>query len=290
MLPPGARMVEPSRQPRRLKQSPSVFREDGRARPDDATTRVRQTIAKLFRESDHGQVFAGIYQRKLVHAAGVRFLRFNMRQLRPDYTTWHDPRTSVVVSFPVPSTDGGVVKALQAGHPGAIRALTERYSADLLRIAGRILGPDAKIDTLVTQALRRALARIDQLEDATKLRAWLTSQVISATRRRLRMRRVARWLPSAGKTPKLAEPGSGQPHFSAQLLASYRVLDRMSDDQRIVFCLVVIHAMSLAEAATLLEMSLITCRTSLDKACGNFMRYCQLEPVLQRLTVSRQVP
>lgn len=243
-----------------------------------------------FLESDHGQVFAGIYQRKLAHAAAVRLLRFNMRQLRPHYETWQDPRTSVVVSFPVPSTDGGVVKALQAGHPGAVRALAERYSGDLLRIAARILGPDAMIDTVVTQALRRALARIDQVEDATKLRVWLTSQVILATRRRLRFRRVARWLPSTGKASKVAESVSAEPRFSAQLLASYRVLDRMSDDQRIVFCLVVIHAMSLAEVATLLQMSLITCRTSLDKACGNFMRYCQHEPVMQRLTVSRQIP
>jgi RNA polymerase sigma-70 factor, ECF subfamily len=219
-----------------------------------------------------------------------------MRQLRPDYATWQDPHTSVVVSFPVPSSDGGVVKALRAGHPGAIRALTERYSADLLRIASRILGPDAMIESVVTRALRRALARIDRLEDATRFRTWLTSQVVRATKRRLRLRRYGRWLQTSrfgnnliGKDPNAEEPRRPtEPRFSELLLASYRVLDRMNDDQRIVFCLVTLHAMSLAETATVLEIPLIKCRTLLDRACADFMRHCQREPIMQRLTEARE--
>lgn len=218
-----------------------------------------------------------------------------MRQLRPDYATWQDPRTSVVVSFPVPASDSGVVRALRAGHPGAIRALSERYSGNLLRIASRILGPDRMLEHVVTRAVRRALTNIDQLEDATKLRVWLISHVVRATRRRLRFRRYERLLKSTrisqaltahaptGKSANTAEP------FSEQLLASYRVLERMNDEQRIVFCLVIIHALSLAEVATVLEISLIACRSLLDKACAGFMRHCQREPMLQRLTIARQI-
>lgn len=211
-----------------------------------------------------------------------------MRQLRPHYATWQDAHSSVVVHFPVPTSDGGLIKALEAGHPDALRALTERHSGELLRVAARILGPDAMLEAVVTKAMRRALLRIDSLEDPSRLKHWLTSNVVSAARRRIWVRRIEGWLRTRSRAKSLRSSViSVEPRYSEQLLATYRVLDRLNDDQRVIFCLVVIHSMSLAEAATLLDVSLITGRNLLDKACNNFVLHCQREPAIQRLNASQ---
>ena len=206
---------------------------------------------------------------------------------------WYDRQSSVVVPFPVPKSDEGLVKALRAGYPEAVRALNERHSAELLRIAARILGPDATLCAVVTDAIRRALADLEELEDPTRLRLWLTSRVVTACRARLRWRRYFGWI-TAGKAQSQARAAAPRPSgeqeqapdassYSEQMLAAYRVLDRIGDKQRILFCLVVIHAMSLAEVTTVLGLSLISARTVLDGACRDFARLSENEPSISRL-------
>lgn len=196
---------------------------------------------------------------------------------------WYDRQSSVVVPFPVPKSDEGLVKALRAGYPEAVRALNERHSAELLRIAARILGPDAALCAVVTDAMRRALANLDELGDPTRLKLWLTSRVVAACRARLRWRRYFGWI-TPGKAHALGQAQAPDASsYSEQMLAAYRVLDRIGDKQRILFCLVVIHAMSLAEVTTVLGLSLISARAVLDRACRDFARLSESEPSISRL-------
>ncbi|MGE5788525.1 MAG: RNA polymerase sigma factor [Myxococcales bacterium] len=171
------------------------------------------------------------------------------------------------------------MKALRAGYPEAVRVLSERHFAELLRIAARILGPDAMLKAVVTEAMRRALTKLEELEDPTKLKVWLTSRVVAACRARLRWRRYFGWIIPTKPRENLA----GALGYSEQLLGAYRVLDRIADRQRVVFCLVIIHAMSLAEVSTVLGLSLISARSILDRACRDFARLSENEPSISRL-------
>lgn len=185
----------------------------------------------------------------------------------------------MVVPFPVPNSDAGLVKALRTGYPEAVRVLSERHFEELLRIAARILGPDTMLSAVATEAMRRALAKIDELEDPTKLKVWLTCRVVAACRARLRWRRYFGWIIPA----RTQENVRGALGYSEQMLAAYRVLDRLGDRQRVMFCLVIIHAMSLAEVSTVLGLSLISARGMLDRACRDFARLSENEPSISRL-------
>lgn len=197
-----------------------------------------------------------------------------MRPSRRHTTTRVELGSSVVVPFPVPGSDVGLVTALRAGHADAVRVLCERHSSYLMRVAARILGPDESLTTVVAKALHGSLLAINQLKDPRALRVWLVSRLVIATRQRLRARRRWRWL----GLHKHSDASCNGRHWTEQLLASYRVLDRLSDDQRIVFCLAIIHSMGLADVATALGLSLTQVRSLLDKSCDSFTHHSACEP------------
>ena len=182
---------------------------------------------------------------------------------------------SVIVPFPVPRSDVGLVTALRAGHVDAVHVLCDRHSGYLLRVAARILGPDDALTAVVAEALHSGLHSLDQLKDARALRAWFVARVVVAARNRLKTRRRLRWF-GIGRR----RVARGSQLWSDQLLATYRILDRMNDVSRIVYCLGVIHSMGLADVAVALGLSLSQVRSALDKACSQFSRYVVDEPSL----------
>jgi DNA-directed RNA polymerase specialized sigma24 family protein len=178
----------------------------------------------------------------------------------------------VVVPFPVPNSDSGLVAALRANHPDAVRALCNRHSGELLQFAAGILGPDPHVDQVVRETFRRSLRRLQDLPDARELRAWLLLHLVDVAHQRLRARHRWRWLVSR---PASSWPASSD--HSEQLFATYRVLDRMNHKQRIVLCLVAIHSMGLTEVAAVLGVSLSVVQSRLDGAHASFLRHSQRE-------------
>lgn len=174
---------------------------------------------------------------------------------------------SVVLLFPVPNSDMGLVAALRAGHPDARRALCERHSEELLRIATRILGPDASIGSVVVETLRHSLVRLRELDDPRSFRSWLLSLLVAAARRRLRARRRWTWL--SGEHPR---NWFDIVRCSEPLVAAYCVLDRLPIEQRLAFCLVVIHSLGISEAAFVLGVSSLTLKRTLVAAHARFAR------------------
>jgi len=62
---------------------------------------------------------------------------------------------------------------------------------------------------------------------------------------------------------------------SNRMLAAYCVLNRLTEAQRLVFCLVVIHSLELAEAAAVLRISLAHAEHTLDRAHTCFLRQAE---------------
>ncbi len=173
----------------------------------------------------------------------------------------------VVRTFPVPNSDVGLVAALRADHPGAVRVLCERYSGELQEVAKAILGPDADVDPFVIGSLRWSLSHLEDLGDPRSLRVWLLSRLVVLAGRRLRVRRSLSWFRHAN-----ANGGVGGVHCSEQLASTYRVLDRLGVRGRVVFCLVVIHSMGLNDAALVLGTSSSAVRGQLTSVHAQFGR------------------
>jgi DNA-directed RNA polymerase specialized sigma24 family protein len=178
-------------------------------------------------------------------------------------------RIAVVLPFPVPCSDAGLVAALRVDHPGARRALCDRYSGELLEVATRILGPDARVESIVIETLRWSLSRLDELADPRSFRTWLLSRLVVLAMQGVHARRPWRWFRGA-KAHEL-EDGC----CSEQLVSTYCLLDRMAIDERVVFCLVVIHSMGLAEVAAILGTSFLTIKDTLAAAHTRFDRLIQ---------------
>jgi DNA-directed RNA polymerase specialized sigma24 family protein len=208
-------------------------------------------------------------------------MRVKMPQSRRQSAYRVERGSSVIVPFPVPRSEVGLVTALRAGHSDAVFVLCERHSGYLLRLAARILGPDEFLVPVVADAVQRSLGMLDQLKDPHAFRAWLLSQLVVAARHRLRGRRRWRWLIPR----KFSDPSPEGKFYSDRLMATYRVLDRLDDYPRIVFCLAVIDSMSLTEVAAALGITLADVRVTLDRACKSFARCCESEPLVLARTL-----
>ncbi|HEY5955495.1 MAG TPA: sigma factor [Polyangiaceae bacterium] len=209
-------------------------------------------------------------------SALLTLCRSKMRESRGHNAATAAMNAKVLV-FPVPESDVGLITALRAGHADAVRLLCERHSLYLKRVAARVLGPDAALSHVVAEALRHALHSVDQLAEPRALRTWLVCRLMAVVRRRLRARQRWYWAHPLNTTVPWRD---GLP-WSDQLVATYRVLDRLSVDQRIAFCLMTIQSMGLAETAMVLGVPLGQARSTFHKACKRFNRYSRNEISIQ---------
>ena len=187
---------------------------------------------------------------------------------------------ATVLAFPVPHSDIGLVRGLRAGQLDAARALCDRYGADMLRVAMRILGPDTSLRSLVSDATSRAVSEIELLDDPRTLRSWLISHLISAVRQRLRARRRRELLNCLCGPITLLLGNKARERVelivdsrnSEMLVSTYRVLDSMGDGERIVLCLASFDRMDLSEIATVMGTSVARVRRMWRRAEERFER------------------
>lgn len=165
----------------------------------------------------------------------------------------------------------------------------------MLRVAMRVLGPSEELKPLVGEAVSRAVATIDQLEDPRSLRHWLINHVLAAVQRRLRARRrfsgilavfrhflhQSSWsgrrvFGPRGDVWDGAVLRSDDCNYTGTKLTSdtYRVLDTLNDEARIVLCLACFDGMEPSEIATVLGISVARVRRLLEHAEVRFERTC----------------
>src|SRR5205823_5905331 len=122
---------------------------------------------------------------------------------------------------------------------------------------------------------------IDRLDRAESLRGWLGSIAVFTARTRLRSRsrwRFLSFLPPE-ELPDVVDDRASL-ELEEALRATYRVLDRLPVEERIVFALRFIDEMELAEVAEASDMSLSTVKRRLAKATSRFAALAQREPSL----------
>lgn len=190
------------------------------------------------------------------------------------------PPSGEVVRLPVAGGDALLVGAIRAGDERAAVELYERYAGHVRRILVRVIGPDSELEDLVQDVFLAALESIERLEDPKVLRGYLTSIAVFTARARIRKRR--RWRPLLRF---MAEPPETVHHQSPEageaVRATYRVLDDMPVDERIVFTLRFVEGMELGEVARMTGVSLATVKRRLNRAGTLFTTEAHREPSLR---------
>jgi RNA polymerase sigma-70 factor (ECF subfamily) len=178
--------------------------------------------------------------------------------------------------------DTWLLRALQEEDPQAAVHFFRRFSAHVERIVTRIFGADDDVSELVNETFFRAIERIQRVEDAGVLRAWLTSIAVLVARERLRHRRRRRWLslPDHGQVPELEAPTASAEVVDA-VRRVYVVLDNMPTSERIAFAFRFIEGMELAEVASACGVSLATIKRLLSRAEARFIALGRRDPVIR---------
>jgi RNA polymerase sigma-70 factor (ECF subfamily) len=178
--------------------------------------------------------------------------------------------------------DYALVQALRAGHPGAAAAFYDRQAVHVRRALRSVLGADADVPDLLQEVFIRAIDRIGELEDFSRVRGWLTTIAIFTAGAHIRRAARRSWLGIF--SPALTAVSHQDPPSAdarAALRETYLVLDRLPADQRIAFVLRFIEEMSLPECAATCRVSLATFKRRLSRAEKRFLELARARPALQ---------
>lgn len=204
------------------------------------------------------------------------------RLARHDETTErggaHDAR---VVRLPFLESDAAVVAAVRAGQPEGGAALYDRYAQHVRRVLVRVLGPDADVADLLQDVFVSAIDSIDRLEEPGALKAWLATIAVYRARAEIRRRARARWFPLfANEDLPEVQASVSSPEVDEAVRTTYRVLGKLSADERITFALRFIDGMELVAVAEACDVSLATAKRRLARARKKFSAMARTYPEL----------
>ncbi len=145
-----------------------------------------------------------------------------------------------------------------------------------------MLGDGPDIADTMQDVFIQIFEGIRGLRDPSKLKSWIRCVTVMTARKRIRSRRRARWLTFWPHGSDELEAESHDPDDAdlAALRATYRVLDRLPTDLRIVFALRFVEQMELTEIAEATGVSLATTKRHLRKAQDRFAAFARREPAL----------
>jgi RNA polymerase sigma-70 factor (ECF subfamily) len=193
-------------------------------------------------------------------------------------------RGTVVVPLRDPRRldDAGLLKVLLAGDVLAPAAFFDRFSKHVERRLTRIFGADADVSDLVNETFYRALNRLDQVNDPSGFKTWLTSIAVFVAREHLRHTRRRRWLQfwETDKVPAPATP-DGDHEAAHAVRRLYEVLEGMPDDERIAFAFRFVEQMELSEVASACGVSLATIKRTLARAETRFVARARRDALLR---------
>ncbi len=158
--------------------------------------------------------------------------------------------------------DAALVARALAGDRVAEAQLYRRHARALANVAARLLGSRADAEDVVQETFVIALERLGDLRDPSSLRAWLTRVAVSRAQRRLRRRRLLRWL-GLDRTEEdlsldaLAAPDAS-PEVRAELARVSAALERCDPDARVAWTLHRVEAETLEATAEICGCSLAT--------------------------------
>lgn len=151
---------------------------------------------------------------------------------------------------------------------GELGDLFRRYASYVATVGIRLLGRDDELDDLVQEVFIEAHRGLHQLRSAEAVKAWLARITVRRATRRLRRRRLRAFfslesLPSSGAS--LVDDGA-TPEEKADVVSSYRMIERIPVRQRVVWMLKHVEGETLDAIAAICRCSKATVQRRLRAA------------------------
>lgn len=186
-----------------------------------------------------------------------------------------------------------LIAAAQRGEPRALRELFERYRADVLRIAYRVLGPSADLEDVAQEAFVQVFRSLPSYRGNAKFTTWLYRVVTNVARMHVRHERARPRLNGAAAGQLEARPDHAQrpdeeAARNARLRALYRHLDALSEKKRTVLVLHDLAGVAAAEVAQIVGAPVLTVRTRLFYARKELYAALANDPELSDMLESLQ--
>ena len=181
--------------------------------------------------------------------------------------------------------DARLAREAAGGDSRAASELFDRFSALVRRILARTLGPHHDLEDHVQEAFFVFFRRLNDLEDASSVRAFLVSIAVRTARAELRRRKVRRVLRLA-PPPELVELAGGADPLDADgrdaLRRFFRILDDLDTPSRLLFTLRHLEEMPLEEIASVTGESLSTVKRRLARVIPLIDARLAADPSLSR--------
>ncbi len=164
--------------------------------------------------------------------------------------------------FELASMLAGVVR----GDRVAAGAFFDRFEAEVNGLVWTLLGADAEHDDIVQDAFQSMFRHARAVQSVAALRGWVRAVTVNTVRQALRRRRWRRLF--APEEEALSHPDLRVPDEATRERArtTYRVLSRLSSDERALLLLRHVEGYELTELAEAMGCSLATVKRWLARA------------------------
>jgi RNA polymerase sigma-70 factor (ECF subfamily) len=189
--------------------------------------------------------------------------------------------------LPSYESDAELGAALIRGEPAAAHLVWKRYAPLVRRIVKRTLGPGYEVDDYAQDAFLRFFTMVPSLQEPKALRNFLIAVTTNVVRDALKYRWVRRIMqPLSAEVSEKAAPGD-DPSEREALHRFYKILDRLSADDRTAYVLRFIEEMDLTEVADALGCSLATVKRRLSAIHRRIFKMVERDPALVEYLTTR---
>jgi RNA polymerase sigma-70 factor (ECF subfamily) len=163
-----------------------------------------------------------------------------------------------------PATEKALLRAVQAGNPGALEQLVATHKQPLFVLCFGILGHTDDAEDAVQEVFLRALAGLPRFRGDASFRTWLFRIALNLCLNWKRDQRPTETWDEA--CPPAARAVSSPEQMAIEQLRLTEALGQLPTEQRAIFLLKVVEGWSLAEIALAVGWNRIRVKNELAKA------------------------
>jgi RNA polymerase sigma-70 factor, ECF subfamily len=161
------------------------------------------------------------------------------------------------------------LRVVRPGNRGSsfLEEVYRRYCRYVAAVILRLDGRASEVEDLVQEVFAEAAGGIERLRQPDAVKGWLATIAVRIVRRRLRLRRMRRFLglDPAADYAQLVDPAAS-PVDKLLLRAVYQVLDELPVADRLAFCLHHVEGETLEMVARLCGCSCATAKRRIARA------------------------
>jgi RNA polymerase sigma factor (sigma-70 family) len=172
--------------------------------------------------------------------------------------------------------------AIQEDRPGWKREIFDHYVSLVRGLIGKSLGPRDDMEDLVADVFVGLFESAPNIRSADTMRSYVVSVVLNTVRREFKRRKRRRLFFATDMPSDEVErvAGTDDPRAKVALRQLSRLLDELSEDERLVYVLHVLEGLSLSDVTENLNMSRSTVKRRLKRASERMLRRVEKNPLL----------